>query len=86
MVSDDLLGVEDELVGDRDGVKVTGGIGLRAFLPESRESHPLEGGGLDTPWILRKRGGGRRRGQEGAGGGGEKERGGEKEDKREWGE
>ena len=37
MVSNDLLGIQDELVWNRDGLEVTS---LRAFSPESRETCP----------------------------------------------
>ena len=68
MVSNDLLRIKDELVWNWDGLEVSG-TGLGTLLPEPRETHPLEGGGLDAAAVLWGQGGeggrGGRRGREG---------------------
>ena len=84
MVSNDLLCIKDELVWNRNGLEVSG-TGLGTLLPEPRETHPLEGGGLDAAAVLWGRGGegvrgGRgRRGRRGRREGGEERKGGGRE-------
>ena len=51
MVSNNLLGVENELVGGGNGLQVSG-RGLRSLLPQSREVHPFQGRRLDTADVL----------------------------------
>ena len=51
MVSNDLLCIKNELVWNRNGLEVSG-AGLGTLLPQPRETHPLEGGGLNAATVL----------------------------------
>ena len=52
VVGDDLLSVQNQLVGDGEGLQPLPTARLRPLLPEAGQPHPLEGGALHATGIL----------------------------------